>query len=175
MRIRAAALLLGAAALYGADLPFPADYRQWVWLSSGLGMSYSAEPMGGEPSFDNVFAARSAYEGFLRTGTWPNGTVLVLEIRSSQSHGSINRAGHFQTELQAIEGEVKDSAGRWTFYSFGDKPAPGTPFPRTAACYSCHAQNAAVDNTFVQFYPTLLEVAKQKKTVRVTPPEQAAR
>jgi aspartate oxidase len=26
--------------------------------------------------------------------------------------------------------------------------------------------NAAVDNTFVQFYPTLLEIARQKGTLR---------
>jgi hypothetical protein len=34
----------------------------------------------------------------------------------------------------------------------------------TAVCYSCHEQHAAVDTTFVQFYPTLLEIAKAKHT-----------
>jgi hypothetical protein len=37
--------------------------------------------------------------------------------------------------------------------------------PRTAECYSCHAQHAAVDNTFVQFYPTLLPIATAKGTL----------
>jgi hypothetical protein len=32
-------------------------------------------------------------------------------------------------------------------------------------CYSCHEQHAAVDTTFVQFYPTLLEIAKKKGTL----------
>src|SRR5947209_5496918 len=32
---------------------------------------------------------------------------------------------------------------------------------RKAACYACHRNNTAVDNTFVQFYPTLFEVAKR--------------
>ena len=36
----------------------------------------------------------------------------------------------------------------------------------TATCYACHSTNGAVENTFVQFYPTLLEVATRKGTLR---------
>ncbi len=32
-------------------------------------------------------------------------------------------------------------------------------------CHSCHAQHAAVDTTFVQFYPTLLPIATAKHTL----------
>jgi len=42
---------------------------------------------------------------------------------------------------------------------------PATMIPRTANCYSCHQANGAVDTTFVQFYPTLLSVARTKKTL----------
>jgi hypothetical protein len=34
--------------------------------------------------------------------------------------------------------------------------------PASAACYSCHASQGAADSTFVQYYPTLLPVAKSK-------------
>ena len=37
--------------------------------------------------------------------------------------------------------------------------------PTSAGCYSCHAAHAAVDTTFVQFYPTLLPIAKSKGTL----------
>jgi hypothetical protein len=37
--------------------------------------------------------------------------------------------------------------------------------PRTANCYSCHEEHSAVDTTFVQFYPTLLSVARTKNTL----------
>ena len=37
--------------------------------------------------------------------------------------------------------------------------------PRSAECYSCHAEHAAVDTTFVQFYPTLLPLAASKGTL----------
>jgi hypothetical protein len=38
--------------------------------------------------------------------------------------------------------------------------------PRSADCYSCHLEHGAVDNTFVQFYPVLMEIAKGKGTFR---------
>jgi hypothetical protein len=37
--------------------------------------------------------------------------------------------------------------------------------PTNMECYTCHADHAAVDTTFVQFYPTLLPVAKSKGTL----------
>lgn len=36
---------------------------------------------------------------------------------------------------------------------------------RPASCYQCHESHAAVDTTFVQFYPTLLPIAKAKATL----------
>lgn len=149
---------------------FPADYREWVYLSTGRGMSYNPVAASEqEPPFDNVFVNRAAYRSFLETGTWPDGTVLVLEIRGGTSHGSILEAGSFQTgEALAVEVHVKDTprfgGDGWAFFGFGGK-APATMVPREANCYSCHEANTAVDRTFVQFYPTLLPIARAKGTV----------
>ena len=49
----------------------PADYREWIFLSSGLGMTYGAPTDGGQPRFDNVFADPRAYKAFMATGVWP--------------------------------------------------------------------------------------------------------
>jgi hypothetical protein len=133
-------------------------------------MSYSAQAgMNMDHSmFDNVFVNPEAYQAFLATGTWPDKTVMVLEARMAGSKASINKSGHFQTgEVMAREVHVKDEArfpGKWAFFDFA-KEAPGELFPKQAACYSCHEQHAAVDTTFVQFYPTLLPIAKEKKTL----------
>ena len=43
--------------------------------------------------------------------------------------------------------------------------APAQAFPKTAACFQCHSANAAVDKSFVQFYPTLLPIARAKGTL----------
>ena len=160
---------------FGAEneLARPDNYREWIYLSSGIGMSYNpaANSAGSaNPPFDNVFVTPSAYRSFLQTGTWPEKTMFVLELRRSASEGSINRAGRFQQQVIGIEVEVKDSSrfpGKWGFYEFG-RAASAKPLPTTASCYSCHAQNGAVDNTFVQFYPTLIDIAQQKGTFKVT-------
>lgn len=159
---------------YTADgqMVFPAEYREWIWLSSGLGMSYNPGTVSADndnPPFDNVFVNPAAYRSFLRTGTWPAKTVLLLEGRASANKGSINQRGHFQGELTEIEAHVKDEArfpGKWAFFAFNHSAKPATIIPRSASCYSCHEQHGAVDTTFVQFYPTLLEIAKQKSTLR---------
>jgi hypothetical protein len=161
----------GAGPSYTADglLRLPQDYREWVYLSSGMDMSYSDLPNTmGHSMFDNVFAGREAYQSFLRTGTWPDGTQLVLENRMATEQGSINKKGKFQSErVMGVEIHVKDVKrfqGGWAFFVFRSG-ATAKMTPMSADCYSCHQQHAAVDTTFVQFYPTLLGVARAKGTL----------
>jgi hypothetical protein len=156
------------APVYTVDgqLTLPADYREWVYLSTGFDMAYSPMAMG-HHMFDNVFVEPGAYKSFLATGTWPDKTMLVLEVRGAIDKGSINKNGNYQsTEVMGIEVHVKDSAHLqgWAFFGF-DTGKSAKMTPRTAACYSCHAEHAAVDNTFVQFYPTLLPIATAKGTL----------
>src|SRR6516165_6081009 len=81
-----------AAPAYTEDgrLQYPSEYRDWVFLSSGIDMSYS-DAMRGHSMFDNVFVNREAYTEFVRTGTWPDRTILVLEVRGASEQCSINR------------------------------------------------------------------------------------
>ena len=160
----------GMAQQYTKDgeLLLPKDYRQWVFLSSGIGMTYSGGASK-DPAFENVFVNPEAYREFLKTGTWPDKTVMVLEVRKSESRVSINKDGRVQTSVAATEVHVKDAArGGWAFYGFHDSPERGKLFPKTADCYSCHEKNGATDTTFVQFYPTLIETAKRKGNYKET-------
>jgi len=175
--------LLGAATARADDAPPPAytadgrllppkDYREWIYLSSGLDMSYRPRTdMPGHSMFDNVFAEPGAYRAFKATGHWPDRTVLVMEVRGAQSRGSINQTGQFQAgAVMGVEVHVRDAArfgssGGWGFFAF-DGDTPATQIPVAASCYACHQQNGVVDTTFVQFYPTLLEVAKDKGTLK---------
>lgn len=150
-------------------LLFPANYREWVYLTSGIDMSYSPNAMGMDHSmFDNVFVNPDAYKAFLQTGTWPDKTMLVLEVRVAGSNASINKSGHYQTsDTMGREVHVRDESrfpGKWAFFGF-ETDSPSKQVPKEASCYSCHEQHAAVDTTFVQFYPTLIELAKKKGTL----------
>jgi hypothetical protein len=158
------------AAVYLPDgkLEFPKDYRTWVFLSSGVDMSYSEEAMamaGDNHAFDNVFVDRVAYDAFQKTGQWPEGSVFMLEVRRGETKGSINRKGQFQTGVLGREAHVKDKRFKsgWAFFSFNGE-GPGREVPQTSTCNQCHEQHAAVDTTFVQFYPTLQAAAETHKT-----------
>lgn len=148
----------------------PANYREWIYLSSGLGMSYSPQAaMSGNPPFDNVFVTPASYRAFMQTGAWPDKTAFVLEVRASQNKGSINQHGHFQGDVLGLDVHVKDESrfpGKWAFFNFEPSAESASMIPTTQDCYSCHEQHGAVDTTFVQFYPTLLDIAKQKKTLK---------
>ena len=162
----------GPAFTADKQLQFPYKYREWVYVGSGVDMSYNLkEPASDHSMFNTVFVNRSSYVEFAKTGTWPDGTALVLENRGAVHGGehqaSINKHGLTQTdELMGLEVHVKDASlpGGWGFYSF-DNEKSARIIPQTALCYSCHQQHAAVDTTFVQFYPTLMTVAKAKGTL----------
>lgn len=166
-RVPAAPADAPAYAANGDMLP-PANYREWIYLTSGLGMSYTPNPES-MPMFDNVFVNPRAWRSFQATGTWPDKTILVLEEREAMNKGSINQHGHYQGgDIMSFEVHVKDEKrfpGKWAFFDFDSPTKNGTLIPTGAPCYSCHQAHGAVDTTFVQFYPTLLPIARQKGTL----------
>jgi hypothetical protein len=159
------------------QLKFPEHYREWVYLTSGFDMSYNPAMNMDHHMFDNVFVNPEAYKTFVETGTWPDKTMLVLEARKAQSKGSINKAGNFQDgDVMGVEVHVKDEsrfAGKWAFFGFDEKKT-AKMVPTSASCYSCHADHAAVDTTFVQFYPTLLPIAQAKGTLSASYQKETA-
>jgi hypothetical protein len=163
----------------GSMLTLPADFREWVFLSAGLGMTYGPNaPAAGQPqAFTNVYVNPTSYRAFMKSGVWPDRTMFVLEIRGSESEVSINRFGRFQGGLRAVEVNLKDARlpGGWGFYDFGTQNGPVAPLPSSASCYACHRDNTAVEQTFVQFYPTLMDVARRHGTVKPTYRDAAAR
>lgn len=167
---RTATISTEAGPSYESDgrLRYPAHYREWIYLSSGIDMAYSKVALSMHSTFDNVFVEPTAYREFLRSGTWPDGTLLVLESRAASGKGSINQRGKYQSgEPLGVEVHVRDSKrfkGDWAFFSF-ESAKPATLIPMTEDCYSCHQEHGAVDTTFVQFYPTLLPVATLKRTL----------
>ena len=141
----------------------PAHYREWMFLSAGFGMNYSPEP-GSHEMFTNVFVQRWAYNEFLNSGKWPEQSMFVIDERDAASRSSINQKGHYQTDLTGLAIEVKDSArnaDKWAYYGFDADGKSAGAMPKGNGCWSCHEAHAAVEHTFVQFYPTLKPVAKK--------------
>lgn len=172
--LKPAAVTDGPAYTPEGQLKYPTDYAEWVFLGTGIDMSYSSTsaPTGGS-TFNSVFVNPGAYKAFKVSGHWPDGTVMVLENRSATGAASINKRGKTESsELTDLEIHVKDSAHAkgdgWAFYGFAkpsDPESSGKLIARPASCYTCHEAHGAVDTTFTQFYPTAMGTAKQKGTL----------
>jgi hypothetical protein len=151
----------------GNKLVRPDGYREWVYLSSGLGMNYNPTA-GGPELFTNVFVPQWAYRQFISTGKWPDKTIFALEERTAESKGAINKAGHFQTNLTGLAVEVKDESRfpeKWAYFGFSEDAKTAEAMPKQR-CWQCHDDHAAVEHTFVQFYPTLKPIAQKFGTYR---------
>ena len=143
------------------ELLRPQDYREWIFLSSSLGMTYDeGKGASQHPNFHNIFIHPAAYRIFRETGQFPDNTVLVLEILSSATGASINRQGHTQGEFRSMEAAVKSTRfpDGWAYFSF--RGSDGKLKDQAAAhpqkdCGSCHREHGQTDNVFTQFYPTL--------------------
>jgi hypothetical protein len=159
---------LGQAVTSPDQMAVPADYRQWVFLTSSLDLNYNTASAPDHHMLDNVFVDPASYRAFLKTGTWPDKAILIKENRMAQSAGTLSKSGQFQVGVMNLEIHIKDEArfpGKWAFFVSSDGQAPGKLRPQSANCYSCHQDHGAVDTTFVQFYPTLMGIAKDKNTL----------
>jgi hypothetical protein len=149
------------------QMAVPPDYRRWVFLTASLDLNYNTASAPDRHMLDNVFVDPASYQAFLKTGTWPDKAILIKENRIAESAGTLSKSGQFQTGVKNLEIHIKDETrpGKWAFFVSSDGRAPGKLMPQTANCYSCHADHGAVDTTFVQFYPTLFSIAKDKGTI----------
>ena len=143
--------------------PQSALLRGWAW-----GTGHFA--VGSYWIIEAFFVPPADYDYFLEHGNWPDKTMFVLEEYGSQSKGSINLRGHYQTEFMGLDVEVKDASrfpDKWAYFGFdGTQTSSSAMSPGQNACWKCHDQNAAVEHSFVQFYPALLTIAKEKKTIK---------
>ena len=176
----AAALILPAAAM-SADSPSPQRKAGWWEITSVMFVGTPIAQVihlctdAATEAKTNVFVNRQSYRSFLASGRWPDKTMFLLEIRQAEKHVSINNGGETQGAIVALEAAVKDSerfpGTTWGYFSFDGPDGlrdTAAPLPTTASCYTCHQNNTAVENTFVQFYPTLMDVARRMGTVKPT-------
>ncbi|PYP88644.1 MAG: cytochrome P460 [Blastocatellia bacterium AA13] len=155
-----------AAVFEGQDTMLrPEGYREWVFVGSSTGLSYLPNaPADGESKREDikhVYIDPFAYREFSRTGKFPEGTVMILEVARAATKNEPGLQGSFAGEYIALEASVKDSKrfpGGWAYFSFtergGKSVAKAKPFPE-GACLSCHQKKAATDHVFTQFYPVL--------------------
>src|SRR5690242_13691436 len=106
-------LLLAATAAKAQDsepMAVPADYRQWVFLTSSLDLDYRTTAEHSHHMLDNVFVDPASYQAFLKSGAWPDKTIMIKENRFAESTGTLSKAGQFQAGLRDLEIHIKNQA-----------------------------------------------------------------
>jgi hypothetical protein len=153
-------------------LKLPLDYRKWVFVGAPLTPNGLNGGNAGFPEYHNVYIESKNVDAYLKTGDFPEGTVIVKELTRllnptfpDGSRTEPSGRGFFNGEFNGIDCTVKDSkkfaaTNGWGFFTFGhhpepyDDPAPEKP---VTECAGCHIANVAkTDMTWIQFYPMLL-------------------
>jgi hypothetical protein len=135
----------------------PEGVDRWILVGASLGQGYRDATEAGPGMFHRVYLEPSAYQHFLETGRFPEGTMLALTIRLPERRVPPSRTGWTEGDFVALELAVKNRSrfpGGWAYFDFGRDADTAPPIARER-CASCHARHAAIDNVFVQFYPQL--------------------
>src|SRR5260370_13807627 len=174
-----------SAVVFNADgtMQLPTGFRKWVFVGApltpdGLNDGKCNCNAGGTnctrsnfPDYHHVYIEQKNVDAYLKTGEFPEGTVIVKELTRvlnptfpDSSRKEPSGRGYFNGAYNGIDMTVKDSkrfakTNNWGFFTFGHHPMP---YAKTSAerpvteCAVCHIANvAATDMTWIQFYPLL--------------------
>ncbi len=162
-----------SAVVYDSDgkMKLPTGFRAWVFVGAPLTPNGLNNNKAGFPEYHNVYIEKKNVDVYLKTGNFPEGTVIVKELTRvldpvfpDGSRKEPSGRGYFNGEFNGIDLSVKDSkrfakTNGWGYFTFGHHPLP---YDQTSAekpvteCAGCHIANVAkTDMTWIQFYPLL--------------------
>jgi len=159
----------------------PEGFANWIFVGSNLGLGYDKNVTAQLPretaradlgEYHNIYLEPEDYAAYLRTGIFPDRTVLVMDVYEAQQRDAkgVVTAGSYNGQWLGIEVAVKNKnrpdgiRTDWAYYDFTDRPGKGRNIPPVqkaedyAACYACHKAHAGYDNVWVQFYPRIRDV-----------------
>lgn len=150
--LAAGAVLIGAAIQPGPEVAYPAGFRAWTHVTSGV-----ISP--GSPAFDHfgglhsIYANRPALEGY-RTGQFPDGSMLAFDVVALAEDAASHTSTPGQRRL--VDVMVKDSAlygatGGWGYGEFKGSSRTErtlTQVQAVTACHSCHQKAVKTDSVF---------------------------
>ena len=168
-----------SSAVFDSDgklkLPDPPTFRRWVFVGAPLTPNGLNNGKANFPEYHHGYIEQKNVEAFLKTGEFPEGTVIVKELTRvlkptfpDGSRTEPSGRGYFNGEYNGIDVTVKDSkrfakTNGWGFFTFGHHPLPYAQSAEEAPaseCASCHQTFVAkTDMTWVQFYPLLRDKA----------------
>jgi cytochrome P460 len=163
----------GSTAVFDSNgrLKLPTGYRRWIFLGAPLTPNGLNNGKAGFPEYHHVYVDERNLDVYLKTGSFPEGTVIVKELTRvldptfpDGSRSEPSGRGFFNGAFNGMDVTVKDSkrfakTNGWGFFNFGHHPLPYAESAAEAPaseCAGCHMTYVAkTDMTWVQFYPML--------------------
>jgi Cytochrome P460 len=168
-----AAQVQPSTAVFDSDgkMKLPTGYRAWVFVGAPLTPNGLNNGNAGFPEYHHVYIEKQNVDAYLKTGSFPEGTVIVKELTRvldptfpDGSRTEPSGRGYFNGEYNGMDVTVKDSkrfakTNGWGFFNFGHHPLPyeeRSAEASVAECAGCHLSFVAkTDMTWIQFYPLL--------------------
>jgi hypothetical protein len=85
------------------------SYREWIYIGTPLTPNELNPPEAPFPEFHNVYIHPSDFDHWKRTGTFPDGTVIIKELVLVGTKQAVSGKGYFMGEFTGLEAAIKDS------------------------------------------------------------------
>jgi len=133
-----------SAAVFNPDgtMQLPTGFRKWVFVGAPLTPNALNNGKANFPEYHHVYIEQRNVDAYLKTGEFPEGTVIVKELTRvlnpafpDGSRKEPSGRGYFNGEYNGIDVTVKDSkrfaeTNNWGFFTFGHHPLPYAIKPR---------------------------------------------
>ena len=119
---------------------YPEGFRRWVHVGTGVILPGGPIPTS-EQGMHHIFANSKAVEGYA-SGAFPDGSMIVYELRDAQQNNGII----FEGERRRVDVMIKaskgyESTGGWRFERFmGDQQTEDAVRDAGTSCFQCHSK-----------------------------------
>lgn len=142
------------------------DYRR-DWVQLGTFSLLADKPADGAKQMHVVYAERANVEAYLKSGKFPDGTVLVKDVFATKTEAMTTGTASYSDKLAGRFVMVKDEANKlagktplwgdgwgWAFFEGNEAKKPVTKDYK-AECLTCHEPARSTDLLYIQGYPIL--------------------
>jgi len=133
---------LGLTVLHSDEgVQFPDGFRRWIHVGTGVIMPSDNPMLKGEEGMHHVFANAKAADAYA-TGDFPDGSVLVYELRDAQQKsGVISEGERRRVDVMIKDSNLYKSTGGWRFERFfGDQKTDNAIKDSGSSCFQCHSK-----------------------------------
>jgi hypothetical protein len=150
---RTAVPILAAVSLTASARPplvdYPAGFRQWTHVTSGV----NGSAHGPYEGMYHIYANAKAIRGY-RSGKFPDGAMIAFDLHEAQLSGEATQpAGRKFVDVMQKDSKLFRSTDGWGYEKFvgGDPQKRRLPPEAMKRCHSCHVAKQSSDFVISRF------------------------